>query len=235
MSDPASRAELVDVVREVRRRWRLKLAARGAAIVIGGTVLALLVSASGLEALRFSSHAIIGFRAFIMIIVAPLLARWVVAPLLRRVNDIQVAMYLEECDPSLQAQIFSAVEASAADSPSHSPALVDRLVALALRRCRTSEAARAVDPPPGRGPLWTLGRVLAAAPADRAAFEGMLFPLDKPIDYYVEAGGVRSPMFSMTLVDLPTVRQLDLEYHYPSYTGLAPQKVESGASPVYDG
>ena len=43
MSDPTSRAELVDVVREVRRRWRLKLAARGTAIVIGGTVLALLV------------------------------------------------------------------------------------------------------------------------------------------------------------------------------------------------
>src|SRR5439155_15010825 len=71
-------------------------------------------------------------------------------------------------------------------------------------------------------------RVPLAGTADPAAFEGMLFHLDKPIDYYVEAGGVRSPMFSVTLVDLPTVRQLDLEYHYPSYTGLAPQKVESG-------
>jgi len=58
MSDPAGRAELVEVVREARRRWRMKLAARGAAIVIGGTLLALLVSASGLEALRFSSRAI---------------------------------------------------------------------------------------------------------------------------------------------------------------------------------
>src|SRR5438445_7912364 len=274
MSDPASRAELVDVVREVRRRWRLKLAARGAAIVIGGTVLALLVSASGLEALRFSSHAIIGFRAFIVIIVAALLARWVVAPLLRRVNDTQVAMYLEECDPSLEAEILSAVEASAADSPSHSPALVDRLVALAVERCRTSEAARAVDRHAVRGHLWTIGSVLAAAllllafgpaylrhgisallvlsrsaeaaspykidvrpgsatvprgsdqtvvarlvgfrspeatlmmrsganavfervplagTADPAAFEGMLFHVNKSIDYYVEAAGLRSP------------------------------------------
>src|SRR5439155_9384982 len=60
-------------------------------------------------------------------------------------------------------------------------------------------------------------RVPLAGPADSAAFVGMLFHLDQPIDYYVEAGGVRSPMFSVTLVDLPTVRQLDLEYHYPSY------------------
>src|SRR5205823_9087369 len=71
-------------------------------------------------------------------------------------------------------------------------------------------------------------RVPLAGTADPAAFEGMLFHLDKPIDYYVEAGGVRSPIYSMTLLDLPAVRQLELEYHYPSYTGLTPQRVESG-------
>src|SRR5947208_4221565 len=309
MADPAHRAELVEVVRQVRRRWRRKLAARGAASVIGGTLVTLLVSASGLEALRFSSRAIIGFRILILAVVAALLARWVVAPLRRRVHDGQVAMYLEECDPSLEAEILSAVEESAADSPSHSPALVDRLVALAVERCRTSEAARAVDRHAVRGHLWTIGSVLAAAllllafgpaylrhgisallvlsrsaeaaspykidvkpgsatiprgsdqtvtarllgfaspeatlmmragastvfervplarTADAAAFEGMLFHVDKPVDYYVEAGGVRSPIFSMTLVDLPTVPRLELEYHYPSYTGLAPQRVESG-------
>ena len=85
------RAELVDVIREVRRRWRIKLAVRGAAIAIGGTVLALLVSASGLEALRFSSHAIIAFRILILLTVAALLARWVVAPLLRRLSHSPVS------------------------------------------------------------------------------------------------------------------------------------------------
>src|SRR5207245_1429004 len=31
-----------------------------------------------------------------------------------------------------------------------------------------------------------------------------------------------------TVVDLPTVRQLDLEYRFPAYTGLAPRKAEGG-------
>ena len=39
---------------------------------------------------------------------------------------------------------------------------------------------------------------------------------------------MQSPTFTMTLVDLPAVKQLDLEYHFPAYTGLAPQKVEGG-------
>src|SRR5205823_687261 len=157
------RAELVDVIGEVRRRWRIKLAVRGAAIAIGGTVLALLVSASGLEALRFSSRAIIGFRVLILMTVAALLARWVVAPLLRRVKDGQVAMYLEEQDPSLQAEILSAVEAGALETPSHSPALVDRLVALAVERCRTSESTRRIDRDAVRRHLIATGAILAAA------------------------------------------------------------------------
>ena len=55
----------------------------------------------------------------------------------------------------------------------------------------------------------------------------MLFHLEAPVDYYVESNGVRSPIFTMTLVDLPTVKQLDIEYHFPAYTGLAPQKADT--------
>ena len=32
----------------------------------------------------------------------------------------------------------------------------------------------------------------------------------------------------MTLVDLPTVSKMELEYRYPAYTGLPPQKIENG-------
>src|SRR5690348_11422237 len=106
MSDASRRAELVDVIGEVRRRWRVKLAARGAAVAIAGTVLALVVSASVLEALRFSSRAVVGFRVLVLAVVAALVARWIVAPLMRRVTDAQVALYLEERDPTLQAQIL---------------------------------------------------------------------------------------------------------------------------------
>src|SRR5439155_15006774 len=37
-------------------------------------------------------------------------------------------------------------------------------------------------------------RVPLAPTADPVAFEGMLFHLDKPVDYYVEAGGFHSPI-----------------------------------------
>jgi hypothetical protein len=69
---------------------------------------------------------------------------------------------------------------------------------------------------------------LIASTGDTAAFEGMLFHLDKPTEYYVESNGVRSPKFSLEVVDLPTVEQLDLEYHFPAYTNLPPRKVEGG-------
>ena len=41
-------------------------------------------------------------------------------------------------------------------------------------------------------------------------------------DYYVEAGGVRSPAFRIDVADVPYVKQIDLEYRFPAYTGLAP-------------
>src|SRR5258705_9588687 len=59
-----------------------------------------------------------------------------------------------------------------------------------------------------------------------ASFEGMLFHLEKPTEYYVESNGVRSEKFTLAVVDLPTVQQLDLEYRFPAYTGLAPRKAE---------
>ena len=49
------RAELVEVIRRIRNRWRLRLAARGAVVVFVGTVLVLLLSASSLESFRFSA------------------------------------------------------------------------------------------------------------------------------------------------------------------------------------
>ena len=42
------------------------------------------------------------------------------------------------------------------------------------------------------------------------------------------AAGVRSPVFKLTVVELPYVQKLDLEYTFPAYTGLEPRKVENG-------
>ena len=63
---------------------------------------------------------------------------------------------------------------------------------------------------------------------DTRTFEGMLFDLPGSIDYFVESGGVRSSVFAMHAADLPYVKQLEMEYVFPAYTGLAPRKIENG-------
>ena len=306
------RAELVDVIRQIRNRWRLKLALRGAVVVVAGSLVALLLSASGLEAFKFSAAAIITFRVIVASVFAALAAVWLWRPLRRQVTDAQVALYLEECDPSLEASILSAVEASsdaAAASDAHSRALVDRLVQGAVEKCRELEYHRTIERAGLRRHVMTLASVAAATillvvfgpaflrqglsallviyqsteastpyriqvtpgtatvprgsdqqikaklfgfkaadadvrmrsgsdgawervplvpTADPLVFEGILFHLEKPIDYKVVSNGVESPIFKMTLVDLPTVSKLELEYRYPAYTGLPPQKIENG-------
>jgi hypothetical protein len=302
------RAELIDVIRRVRTRWRLRLALRGAVIVLAGTLGALLLSASSLESLRFTPAAIMAFRVLAVSVFALLVAVWLIRPLMRRVSDTQVALYLEECDPSLETALLSAIEASTSDAGAHSPRLVERLVEEAIQKCRAVDHARTIERAGVRRHLVTLASVAAGAallvalgPAflrhgmsallvlsrsaeaaspyridvrpgnakiprgsdqtvsarlvgftskdaslvvqsapgapfervpllptpDPAAFEGMLFHVDKATEYFVESNGVRSARFSMTVVDLPTVQRLELEYHFPSYTGLPPQKVDT--------
>ena len=304
------RMELVDVIRRVRNRWRLRLALRGAVVVVAGTSLALLLSASSLESLRFSAPAIIAFRIISVAVFVSLLVYGLVWPLRRRVTDAQVAMYLEECDPTLEARIMTAVEATAnGGSPDHSPHLVERLVEQAIERCRaldhgdeverasvrrhgvslaaiaaitalvvalgpaylrhglsallviyrTAEASSPyrIDVTPGSAKVprgadqavrakligftakdaAVLMRSAANAQFERVpllpaaneagSFEGMLFHLDKQTEYLVESNGVRSAKFTLSVVDLPTVSQLDLEYRFPAYTGLPPRKIEN--------
>ena len=55
------RSELTGIIHQIRKRWRLKLALRGAAFVLAGGVLVLLASAYGLERLKFSPGSIIAF------------------------------------------------------------------------------------------------------------------------------------------------------------------------------
>ena len=64
--------------------------------------------------------------------------------------------------------------------------------------------------------------------AELGAYELFLFDLNQPMDYYVEADGVRSQNYHIEVVELPTVEQIGLQYHYPEYTGLKPLVIEDG-------
>src|SRR5687767_3146461 len=121
-------AELINVIRQVRRRWRMKVALRGALLVVVLTIAVFLVSARALEAARFTPEAIFAFRLGFLAVMAGLIAFMLVRPLVRRVSDGQVAMYLEEHEPSLQAAIISALEAGRETSTPLSQGLVRKLV-----------------------------------------------------------------------------------------------------------
>src|SRR3954469_1214180 len=304
-----SPSELVEIIHQVRRRWRMKLALRGALGVVGLGVLVLLASAYGLESWRFTPAAIITFRIVVALAMVGLVGYFFVRPLLRQATDEQVALYLEEHEPSLQAAIISAVEAEHGGSGSpFSATLVRRLVESAVEKARAIDGGRRVEAVPMRrygatlalisgaaialfllGPAYlrhalsallivsrdveaaapysievTPGNATVARGADQAitaklsgftseqaaivmrksptaayervpllrnengSYEGMLFDLAAPIEYFVEANGVNSKHFNLKVVDLPYVQRLELEYHFPAYTGLAPQKVEDG-------
>ena len=283
----------------------MKLALRGALGVVGLGAAVLLMSAYGLESWRFTSAAIITFRVIVGTALGGLIGFLLVRPLMRSTSDEQVALYLEEHEPSLQAAIISAVEAEHGGSGSpFSATLVRRLVESAVEKVRAIENGRRVERVPvrrysamlgvitvaaialftlvphicatvcrrphrvarrrsgrplqhrghtgnatvARGPIRALRRVSrirrrAGIADDRktpeAAYERV--PLlrsesdstrpavrsRRPLEYFVEENGVNSST-PLKVVDLPYVQRLELEYHFPAYTGLAPQKVEDG-------
>ena len=302
------RSQLTGIIRDIRKRWRLKLALRGAAFVVGGFVATLLLSAYALEALKFSPGSIIAFRIGMVMILGALGGYFFVLPQWRRVTDEQVALYLEESEPSLETAILSALEAEK-NSPSHSPALARRLVEQAIDQCISIEQGRRLEAQPLRrystvigvtiaaalivflfGPayfrqgasalLLMAGDVLEASPYridvkpgnatvprgsdqvisarlqgfeseqaellirksvnapfervpmvlnnDTGAFDGLLFDLPGSLDYYIESAGVRSSVFTIHAAELPYVKQMEMEYVFPAYTGLEPRKIENG-------
>ena len=238
---------------------------------------------------------------------------FLVRPIRRQVSDSQVALYLEENDPTLEAAILSAIEATSGS------VIADRITRRiwstssceqAIEQCRAVQRGHHVDEQALKRYSMALGGVAVAAlllvifgpaylrhglsallvvtraaeksspypskssratprcRADRirrsprswwasrskdatlmvrnsqaaqfermplvaganpAAFEGMLFHLDKGTEYYVESNGVEvADVHEVTVLDLPTVGKLELEYHFPAYTGLPVQKIDVG-------
>ena len=299
----ASWGVLSDMMDRIRHRWRLRLALHGVMIVLGAALFALLAGSWSMWLFHFDDRAIAVVRIVTYVALAVLVVRYVVLPLRRSASDTQVALYLEEHEPSLDAVVISAVEAGTSDAPAfmRSPGLVTRLVDMAAARVsglrdsvqiegrsiRTSllallgimvvgtlmigkgpsflrTGARLLAAPgtkanvfvsvqPGnasvnRGGDQTIRAVLHGFDADRSelvmqrgsgpwehlpmtairdssAFVIRLFAIKERVTYYVNADGFRSPTYYLNMVDLPFVKRLSLEYHYPSYTGLATKVV----------
>jgi len=307
---PASNS-LLAIISDVRSRWRIKLLMRGAVGMAGIAFAIFLVAAYGMEWARFSPASILAGRVILLVALIACALWFLVRPLRRQVSDEQVALYLEEHEPSLQATLISAVEASRDGNP-QSAALVKRVVEQAIERCVAADAARRVERLPLRRYATALGVVAVAAllsglvgpgfirsaatalfafspnveetvpyhitvtpgtkqihkgadqpisatlsgfdaesvvvhsrrgpnakwestpmiPKGKSVYEGMIFDVGAPLDYQVEADGVKSPPFRLTVVELPYVQRLEMNYQFPAYTGMEPQKVEDASGDV---
>jgi hypothetical protein len=305
--------ELLRIIRDVRTRWRWKVVLRSVTVLVGAAILALLGAAYGLEQFRFSPAAIIVFRVLMYVVLVALGWYFFVRPLGRRVTDQQVALYLEEHEPSLQELLVSAVEAGSpsrsVEQAGESALLLRQVVKSAVERCQASDAGRGLERESLRTSAVALGiivvvatvvftfgpaylrqgafavlvpvtgaeaaspyrievtpgsvtvargsdlsikaslhgftatevdlftratkgapfeRVPMVAPPGEGPFENTIFRVKESFEYFVQAAGVRSPVYEIEAAALPFVERMEMELVYPAYTGLPPRMIDQG-------
>ena len=62
----------------------------------------------------------------------------------------------------------------------------------------------------------------AAGSGGAAAFQFLFAGLPENVEYYVAAGPLVSPHYKVRVVDLPSVKEIQVTYHYPKWTGMQP-------------
>ena len=94
--------QLLRVIRYVRSRWRIRNTLKGIAYLVIFGLVAFAISAWAMEYFRYSAWSVTLFRVFTYIALVGLALRFLVRPLSKRVTNEQVALYIEEHDPSLK-------------------------------------------------------------------------------------------------------------------------------------
>jgi hypothetical protein len=59
-------------------------------------------------------------------------------------------------------------------------------------------------------------------------YEFLFAGLPENVEYYVTAGAMTSKHFNIRVTDLPSVKQIRVTYHYPTWTGMPPEVEERG-------
>ncbi len=59
-------------------------------------------------------------------------------------------------------------------------------------------------------------------------YEFVFAAVPENVEYYVEAGGVKSSTYKLSVLDLPAVKNIRVTYHYPVWTGLGSQVEDPG-------
>ncbi len=90
--------------------------------------------------------------------------------------------------------------------------------------------------PDGEWRHWPMNRVADGFEVDDermigdtpATHDFIALNLRSDTDYYVDASGIRSPIYRIRVRDLPYVDRIDLRYRFPDYSGLSDRTVEDG-------
>ncbi len=59
-----------------------------------------------------------------------------------------------------------------------------------------------------------------------ASYQSVLAGLPENVEYYVAAGPLVSPHYTVRVIDLPSVKAIRVTYHYPKWTGMKPATEE---------
>jgi len=81
------------------------------------------------------------------------------------------------------------------------------------------------------GADWEVS-TMEPTPQNQPTFRHLVFNLQEPVHYFVDAAGYRSKEFTIDVADLPRVEKVDYAYHFPAYTGLAVKKEENASDMV---
>src|SRR5688500_3600315 len=101
---------LRELLRGARRRRRLKLALRGAAVCLGVGAAVLLLTGWGTHRYRGNEGALLALRLGALAAFAAAVWLSLVLPLARRVGDARLARFIEERAPGTEARLVAAVE-----------------------------------------------------------------------------------------------------------------------------
>ena len=66
------------------------------------------------------------------------------------------------------------------------------------------------------------------AQAGGSGYQFLIAGVPETLEYYVEAGGVRSQTYKLNVVDLPGVKNIRVTYHYPAWSGMKDAGGRSG-------
>ena len=146
-----------------RRRWRLRHLAVGFAVTVTAVAVVLALASVLLQAARFAPDAITAARAVLAIVTSIVVGRWIAWPLVRRLPDDRLALYLEERVPQLGGAVLTAVTLRPQADSGHSPMLERGLLADATQRLGSSPAVPTLERPTTLRALCIAASVAIAA------------------------------------------------------------------------